>query len=378
MVGMLAGCSAPRSSQRAPGAVQEQVSTGKSAVPSDGPHVIRTVTPLGELLKDARLAGRMEVPPGDALPPGVVPRTPGQGLRFLSLNIHMFVPNEIPLPPANERLEALRDIARYINSVDPDVVILQEVRFRPYREGQEGLGDSLSTLAHLVRAADVAFTPAVEFDPLTRWHKFYGTAIVTRNAHRIERAVNALLPNAGPEIEPRGVGIAAVVPPRGKPFTVFSTHLAHRAEEDAPLRAQQLAEVARIAEELRTRGTFHYEASLGGGAQEARDFPREALIVGGDLNQTQAPSDAALSGPGLTHVNGLLAATGPEGVKRARAAEVFTCLVQTPRFSRQDRIDHVYAHGLAVRDVAVVDAVPRELEVLATDHKGVIVDFILP
>ncbi len=337
------------------------------------PSVFRNITPVEVLeRRDARLRGKLSPPPGDALPEGISVRTDPNGVRVATFNIHMGIPGDIlPLAVSGESLDALRDCARAVNSVDADVIVLQEVRNRPFVEGQEGLGDAVSVFAHLIKAKDMAFTPAISGDPLTGSLRHYGTAIYTRNGFQLDRVANVALPNSGPEVEARSAGIAAVSKPgsKVKPFTVLSTHLSDRVVEDQPLRDLQLGELARISQELKETGSFTYRDALGGQPHRAEGFPGGRQVLGGDLNQKQAPSDLVLE-PGLTHVNTQLSQQDPA---LGRAADVFTA-VDVPT-NTPHRIDHLYASGMKVRAVGVGAALPREGSMRPTDHKLVVADF---
>ena len=220
--------------------------------------VVRGLAPLNQLEGDARLLGRLTPPTDGALPAGLAMRTEANGTRVLTINLHMGVPGDQPLRPANERIEALRDVARHVNALDPDVVLTQELRNRPRVPGKDGITDMVSSFGHLIKAGDVAFTPAVVGDPIAGDLQHYGTAIYTRNGFTIEQAANVALPNADGQ-EARSAGIAAVRAPDARPsFTVVSTHLAYRTVEDAALRdAQLLAGVAAsMLDDIRATGSF--------------------------------------------------------------------------------------------------------------------------
>jgi endonuclease/exonuclease/phosphatase family metal-dependent hydrolase len=271
----------------------------------------------------------------------------------MTVNIHMGVPEGLPLSPANESLEALRDVAAFIKKANPDVVLVQEVRDRP-APAEEGLENAATLLGQLMGATGIAFTPALD-DGKRR----YGTAVYTRNGYTVEKFVNAALPNTGEEVEPRSAGIVAVRGPDGDAaLTVISTHLAHRPQEDAALRDAQLGTLGNIAESIRVTGSFTYTPAQKNTEETAEDFPRH-VVLGGDLNQTQAPSDAVLRKAGLVHVN-----------DNAGAGDLPTALAGdgTPH-----RIDHLYATaGILVIDVAVAPVPAVNCTVGSpTDHKTV-------
>ena len=336
--------------------------------------VLRHVVPKAVLETDPRVRGLLDPPSGGTLPANVSVRTDPSGVRVVSVNIHMATPGQLALDPRNEQVLALRDVARFVNSTDADVVLVQEVRDRPTAAALQrgGIGDQASILAHLLRADDMAFTPAITQDPLETAHRFYGTAIYTRNGFWINDAFNARLPTSSPDVELRSVGVADIHPPDGRaPFTVMGTHLANRVVEDQPLRDAQLGAIVRLDAMLRGSGRASFVDALDGRSLVAEGFTRWRRVVGGDHNQLQAASDAVLAPAGLRHVNDLLAQTGEAGRRRAALASVATASVGSPG---AHRIDHMHARGFAVTDSAVADVPRHELPLDATDHRTLVVD----
>jgi len=329
---------------------------------NDGPGVIRSVTPKADLERDPQLHGQLEPPPG------ISTRLDPSGVRVMTINIHMAVPDGLSLDPRNENLGALQDVAHFINKMNPDVVMVQELRNRPVLTGGAGLGDAVSVLAHLMKATQMAYTPAIRGEvkdgKFGHYGAHYGTAIYTRNGFTIKRAVNIALPNNtedGKAVEPRSAGIAVVSPPKGHArFTVISTHL---SVEEAALRKKQLGALAAIVQSIRARGGFTYQAAMSGEKRRVGGFPR-TIILGGDLNQQQETSDAVLKGSGLTHVNDFLA--------DKKKADIPTV---TDNIGRTHRIDHLYVTDIEATDV-VVAAVPGRVYTAGapTDHKAVIAD----
>ncbi|MCW2928624.1 MAG: hypothetical protein JWM86_2592 [Thermoleophilia bacterium] len=339
--------------------------------------MVRAITSRDELLRDPRLTRALLEPPIDGiLPAGVLARADRSSIRVASLNIHMSTPSGHSLDPANESLLALRDDARWVNAVDPDVLFVQELRNRPVAAAltpDAGLGDSAGTFAHLIGADEMAFTPAIAQDPFRTAHQHYGTAIYVRNGFHIDRAVNARLPTSTPDVELRSVGIADVRAPdaRGR-ITALGTHLANRPLEDQALRDAQLGAIIDMSRGIRRDGGFGYVGALDGAQGAARGFERERLVLAGDLNQLQGETDRILRPGGFVHANDELAASGPNGGTRARAAQRDTSSLGTPQ---SHRIDHPYVRGLQVVDSAVADVAAVEFRRgLPTDHRGLVVD----
>lgn len=357
---------------------------GASPGRRDGPSVFREIVPATVLEQDPRLRGKL-TPPKDAAPPeGVQIHKNADGLSVLTVNIRMGVSGERSFDPSNESISALRDIARYINAVDPDVVMLQEVRGRSGEPGQTGLPSPTSILFHLVEGTDFAFTPAKESAPGEGNERYYGTAVCTRNGFTLEAAVNAALPNPEPEKEERSVGVVVVRSPveNAKPVTVLSTHLhniemvdyvATRPEKDQAIRDAQLTAIANIVEQLRRDGSFSYRDALTKERLRATGFPGGQLIVGGDLNQKQSETDRVFGAWGLTHASDvLLASDDPSRIERGESSsKAFTAefgLGGVPH-----RIDHLYESGMNVVDVAVSSVPTVEFEGPTRSNNGVII-----
>lgn len=338
----------------------------------DGRGVHRDVVPtdLLELVRPS-LRGRLDPPAAGSPPPGVDVRTDESGARVLTINIHGGVRGDIHERGAqDEDIEQLRDIARYVNSVDPDVVLVQEVVNHPLLTWPGRVAEQASVLSHLFDADDMVFTPAFhQFDGTRE-----GTAIYARNGYSIEHAVNIELPD-GDATQERGAGIAKVVAPDGTDYTVVGTHLAHKASDGAS-RAMQLDEISDVLRDLRGDGSFTYHERDGGRTATTSGFPTERIVLGGDLNSVQDNADGLRDSPdeilgdaGLVHVNDLLRDSGDPAVR----ANLDGALQRT---SSKRRIDHIYARGLEVRDATVATVQPHELpaDAVVTDHRGVVVD----
>jgi endonuclease/exonuclease/phosphatase family metal-dependent hydrolase len=337
---------------------------------------------VAELAVDPRTRGMLGAVGAGTLPASINLRTTGEGVRIASVNIHMAIPAGLGFDLANENLSALRDVSRFINAANPDVVLIQELRNRPVAAAmqQGGLGDTASLLGRFIDADDMAYTPAITQDPFTTPHEFYGTAIYTRNGFTIEQAINARLPNSGPQIERRSVGVASVLAPdaRGR-TTVLGTHLANEPFTDQPLRDAQLGAIGTMVDGIRARGGFSYVDAITGEQLVASGFPGERVFLAGDFNQVQALTDPILHPHGLVNVNDALASTGELGAARARLADVGTAevdlkLVPGAKPGDLHRIDLAYQSGMDVTDVGLGAVQRHEFDGDATDHLGLVVD----
>ncbi len=320
----------------------------------DGPGVVRSVVDKATLEQDPRLRGKLEPPSGGAPPKGVKVRTRADGTRAVTINIHGAAPAGKGITPGNESIQGLRDIAAYVNSIDPDVVMVQEINDRQSKVGDPGLSPVTSVMAHLIGATDMAYTPGAGGSGSRR-----GTAIFTRNGFTIEQAHNVDIPDRGDPAR-RSAGVAVVQPPDGRPaFSVISTHMSHMANMAASQRRHdQLAELDRIAGAIRTGGEFSYR-SPGGGQSRAAGFPQDHILLGGDLNTTQGgrngkldSADAQLASSGLRHANDLYG-----------------------RGNVRPRIDHIYAYGFGATSSALQGVAANELQSGSpTDHPGYVTD----
>lgn len=342
--------------------------------PLDGRGVVRRILPR-TMLENSRpeLRGKLAPPAPGPLPPGVEVRTTDSGARVVTINIHGGVPANKPnRRPADEDIAQLRDVARYVNSIDADVVLVQEVVNHPLMTWPNRVAEQASVLAHLIGADDMAFTPAFESFDGTR----EGTAIYTRNGFDLSHAVNIRLPD-GVATQERGAGIAKVVAPDGTAFTVVNTHLAHLAD-NALARSRQLATISKALVDMRDGGDFTYTERLGGKRATAKEFVADRIVLGGDLNASQSNRDDAKNSPdeilhdaGLVHVNTLLR-TSPDPDVRAK-------LPDANRPTAGDRrIDHLYSSGFAAHDATVAKVPSHHLpkKVPVTDHNGVIADLV--
>lgn len=217
----------------------------------DGPGVFRRIIDKQTLLARApHLAGKLEPPTGVTLD-----KDPASGIRVVSVSV------------AGARdIDALREMARFINQADADVVLVQDI---------SAAGDNVSLFAHLIKATQKIFTPAMGAGAKPAAQ---GTAIYTRNGFMIDRAVNAALPGVPAEAS-RNAGIAAVSSADGiQHLTVISTRL---SLEDK-LRERQINVLTTLTETLRDTGVFMYRDALEGQQCYGREFPRYTVVLGGD------------------------------------------------------------------------------------------------
>ncbi len=289
------------------------------------------------------------------------------GVRTVTVNIHQAVPGGRELDPDHHDIDALRDVAAYVNSVDPDVVAVQEVNDR--KPGAGGIPHQASVLFHLLDADDMAFTPALgHTGAAADEDREYGTATFTRNGYRIEQAHNVDLPNRGGDIEDRSAGVAVVRPPDGgERFTVVNAHLTAGSDE-GDLRQDQLDALTRVLDDARD-GSFSYRDAISEGDSRATSLPVDGdVIFAGDLNSRRGPVDDAIAGSGLEHAHH--PASSPwhilPGVDPATT----------------EGIDHIYySRGIESRSWGVHDIPNDEFEAedgaTPTDHPLVVSDAVL-
>ncbi|MCW2974296.1 MAG: endonuclease/exonuclease/phosphatase [Thermoleophilia bacterium] len=185
---------------------------------------------------------------------------------------------------------ALDAIERYIERVDPDVVLFQELdRGTTRAHGR----DELAEIARRIDGTDSAFARA-----LVHQGGDYGVGIVTRHGAAIDDAANGVnathrieLPTStktGADHEQRVALVAPVTLANGSRFTVATTHVSTKQ----PGRAEQLGAIDDIADDI-----------IGGAGNTAAHLPDDlptTLVLGGDFNARRGEVQAHLDG--LTHV----------------------------------------------------------------------------
>jgi endonuclease/exonuclease/phosphatase family metal-dependent hydrolase len=193
-------------------------------------------------------------------------------LRVASINTHMIVPEGMDLRPANEREEALEDIAAFIREQEIDIALLQEVRNDAPESRTGGIPRHFERFVAATGATSSAYGLAVA----SGLGDQYGICILARGRARIERPVTAFLPFAGGR--ERRVLLFAQAIVDDVPAVVANLHLDNTGWD----RRAQLDEVERILGGLIRRGEVRV-------ANESLDYVTATdyagpLIVGGDFN----------------------------------------------------------------------------------------------
>jgi endonuclease/exonuclease/phosphatase family metal-dependent hydrolase len=188
------------------------------------------------------------------------PKPAAPSVRVMTYNI--FGGKDLQRQPSLER------VAAFIDSLDVDIIFLQEVDRHTRRSG--GV-DQAATLGGLT-GRHVVFGRSMDFDGGE-----YGNAILSRWPVRTWRVVPLPAPDSpepgAPATEPRSLLYVIVEAPGGA-LHLLNTHLDHRAES-----------LARHAQALELMGWI--AASLP---------PQASVIFGGDLNaRPEAPEVRALA-----------------------------------------------------------------------------------
>lgn len=267
-------------------------------------------------------------------------------LRVMSLNVHRLVPKGVDRYNVNESRDALLDTAAWINEVNPDVVMLQEVEndSRP-----DGLGDQLAQLSELVGATDARMAARTG-----RASAQIDNALITRNGVEIRTAGNIELKPGG--AQNRSTGIATIHTPAGADATVLFTHL-NPGVEGRETRHEHLLYLATLVHDLRTHGVTTFQSR---DTREAARFEGDVddpIIIAGDFNAHADEIDPLLACTGLVNAD-----AASEGARR-------------PGFG----IDNIYAtEGVRVLDThkATVPALHVQGHPV-TDHPSVIADLLI-
>ncbi len=211
----------------------------------------------------------------------------GTQMKVLTINVKGFQLSDGGT--ADER--AFDAIERYIERVDADVVLFQELDEGTKRSGG---ADQLAEIARRTDATDSQFAAAMGFDGGQ-----YGVGIMTRNGFNIRDAAGGgndtrtvQLPKSNHEDadpEQRVALVAPIVAPDGAEFTAVTTHLS----KTGPGRGAQVDKLDDIVEDLRG-GRDNDSVGLPG------DFSSR-VVLGGDFNTKRGPAEEHL-GDGVTHV----------------------------------------------------------------------------
>ena len=221
-------------------------------------------------------------------------------------------------------LDNLERIARLVDSLEADIVLLQEVDRTTARSGRV---DQPATLARLT-GRQVAFGKSLDYQGgeygiavLSRWPITSGTAVPL--------PVDPPQPRSGGSYEPRAALIALIAAPGG-PLAVVNTHL--DASGDDRWRRQEIRTVIAIVDSLRARGI--------------------PTVAGGDINSTpESDVQATARAAGLRDA-WMTCGTGAG--------------LTYPADSAIKRIDYLYLTGSATCTRAAV------VESRASDHRPVL------
>lgn len=344
--------------------------------------VVRNPIPRDQL-EELEILGDDLAPPTDGeIPDGVEVEERDDGTRIVSINIHQAAPldphlpeDRNPLARSRQELDALQDVARFVNSIDPDVIAVQEVN--DHADHESGVPHQASVLYHLLGAEDMAFTPALDAEGEDIRH--YGVATYTRNGYSIGMAANVDLPNNGgkplPEhnkgVEDRSAGVMEIVAPDGdgESFTFINAHLSAGADH-AQVRSEQLAAIQSSVEQIQGNGTLSFHNAISEQSRFLYGFDEtNPVVVAGDFNtgrdrangDNALSPDAALQDLGLIHV--ATTAMSNEAIE--------------PNTTEHGRIDHIYVPNdvaSATYQVGIVPSVDTDQDFDVTDHNAVVSD----
>lgn len=206
----------------------------------------------------------------------------------------------------NADQRAFDAIEQYIEDVDADVVLFQELDVGTTRSGGSGV-DQLAEFAKRVDADDHEFAKAIEHQDGE-----YGVGILTRNGYEISddaagknKTQTVQLPKTptedGGDKEQRVALVAAIETPGGNEFSAITTHLSTKG----PGRGAQIDKLDDIVQDLQ-------DGAGSDGAGLADDMPTE-VVLGGDFNTKRGPAEEHL-GDEVTHVADLDKDLGGTGI----------------------------------------------------------------
>lgn len=223
-------------------------------------------------------------------PPRGVTTSRNGSVKVVTINVKTFR-NSSAGSDGKTDPRAFKAITEYINRVNPDVVLLQELDSGTERSNKR---DQIADFAKAVKADDYKFARAIDKDT-----GGYGVGIVTRNGHHIERnaqgqyrAQRIELPKGqgdGADPEQRIALVAPIVTPGGKEFTAVATHVTQKG----PGRGAQIDKLGSIVDDVRD-GARSSQAGL------SSDLPT-TVVVGGDFNTSRTNVEDHI-GRGVRHV----------------------------------------------------------------------------
>lgn len=300
-------------------------------------------------------------------PPGVTVSHQGSA-RVVTINLQ----GGVPYDPADEAategagrdkesIQALRDVAAYIKSIDADVVMVNEIR-QSSQQGRAGIPRQADVLYHLLGADSVAFAPTYAPGASKKFggDTTVGNAVFTRNGYSIDKAVVADLQNSDVvdkdtpnervvSYQNNNAVIASIATPSGEQLTAISTHLSpvglaasdgeRYPEVSAGIRGKQLARLRQIIAAIESGGSFDYRTSVTNTTGTASGFGRDAVLVGGDFNARSSTVEQAWTGAGLVN--------GWSQIDPATAAQHGAQLTTSlhHEHSNSPPIDHIFIAG---------------------------------
>lgn len=313
--------------------------------------VIRAVVFSSSLLLAACAA--LPAPRESLVSPGDRPVPAGATITVVTYNVLHGFGDRLNERTLEARLELL---ARALDAVDPDVIMLQEVSLTPSRK-HGSVAERLRDLLNGTALTGQAYGSAVAMAHGSRLINFFeGSAILSRydieSAETIGYRAQSRFP---PE---RRIALRVVLRGERGPVEVVGTHLTHvEARRGGVLvRDRQAGEL--VGRVLRTGD------------------PGRPLVIGGDFNAL----------PGSAVVSGMLEAGAVDAWAVVRPAESgFTALegeVTDPASRATERIDYVFVRGVRVLEAAPFldepGAGPDGLPLWASDHVGVLARIALP
>jgi endonuclease/exonuclease/phosphatase family metal-dependent hydrolase len=211
----------------------------------------------------------------------------GTQVKVLTINVKAFQLSD----GGNADPRAFDAIERYIERVDPDIVMFQELDNGTERSGKV---NQLAEIARRTDATDSQFAKALDFQGGE-----YGIGIMTRHGFSIRDRAGGGNDTRRVEL-PKGTGddadheqrvalVAPIVGPGGAELTAVTTHLANKG----PGRGAQLDRLNDIIEDV-AGGAGNDDAGL-------QDDLSTRLVLGGDFNTRRGPAEEHL-GDKVQHI----------------------------------------------------------------------------
>lgn len=328
--------------------------------------------------KYPNLKGKLD-PPKDSKPPaGVEVRQEGNA-RIVTVNMRGAVPLHAPNEDReHEDVQAMRDIASYVRSIDADVVMVNEVR-QGTDPKQDGVQRQVDVLFHLLDADSVVYGGRTKpgSSEKFRGDMNLGNAVFTRNGYTINTSANVDLQNSGQVtrddtsiraqardailggnstqshtavFQNNTALIASVVEPDGGSFSVVSTHINsvglkaadgnQYTQLAAQIRQNQLQRINQIVQQIESGQAINYRTPISVENTSSTGFGSDAVVIAGDFNTSRSTIDKAWRGADITSGWQFLSAEEAN----ARGANRATYLPKTD----SQPIDHMYISGGSV------------------------------